>query len=126
MFVIRKNVVLDALKWLKEYNIEYSNIEIKESNLNWIEDGIAQELPANMIKTDDEKFGMNLPGTVDMGPSETQTMSGLQNGSNNTDEVDSVMGILPSVIPHIPKEKDKEVIDSINIKFQNCFESLID
>ena len=33
-FTVRKKAVLDALKWLKEYNVEYSNIEIKESNLN--------------------------------------------------------------------------------------------
>ena len=36
-FTIRKKAVLDALKWLKEYNVEYENIEIKESNLDWIE-----------------------------------------------------------------------------------------
>ena len=37
-FTIRKQVVLDALKWLKEYNVEYKNIEMKKSNLDWIED----------------------------------------------------------------------------------------
>ena len=34
MFVIRKNVVLDALKWLKKFNVEYKNIQIEESNLD--------------------------------------------------------------------------------------------
>jgi tRNA1(Val) A37 N6-methylase TrmN6 len=29
MFVVRKKSVLDALEWLKKYNVEYSNIEIK-------------------------------------------------------------------------------------------------
>jgi hypothetical protein len=28
MFVVQKKAVLDALKWLKEYNVEYSNIQI--------------------------------------------------------------------------------------------------
>ena len=30
MFVVRKKAVLDALKRLKKYNVEYSNIEIKD------------------------------------------------------------------------------------------------
>src|SRR5687767_14668721 len=45
-FRIRKTAVLDALKWLKEYNVEHENIEIKESNLDWIENNDTQELPA--------------------------------------------------------------------------------
>ena len=49
MFVIRKKTVLDALEWLKEYNVEYSNIEIKESNLDWIKNNNEQELPANLM-----------------------------------------------------------------------------
>ena len=34
MFTIRKMPFLEALKWLKQYNVEYTNIEIKESNLD--------------------------------------------------------------------------------------------
>ena len=73
MFTVRKKAVLDALKWLKEYNVEYSNIEIKESNLDWIENKNEQELPANLIEMDNNKSGKNSPASVDMGPSESQT-----------------------------------------------------
>lgn len=44
-FVIRKHVVLNALKWLKVHNPEYYNIEIKETNLEWMDDEFEKELP---------------------------------------------------------------------------------
>ena len=65
-FTIRKQVVLDALKWLKEYNVEYKNIEIKESNLDWIENKESQELPPSLIQMDDDHAANNLPASVDL------------------------------------------------------------
>ena len=56
MFVIRKQVVLDELRWLKQYNVEYSNIEIEESNLDWIENNDAQELPGDLVQMDNEEL----------------------------------------------------------------------
>ena len=35
-FVIQKDKVLNALRWLKLYNLEYSDIFIDELNLDWI------------------------------------------------------------------------------------------
>ena len=106
-FTVRKQVVLDALEWLKEYNVEYIHIEIKESNLDWIEDNDSQELPPSLIKMDDIPSGKNLPASVDLGPSEVQTLSGLQCNSPETCEFDSVLGILPSLAPHIRKKMRK-------------------
>jgi hypothetical protein len=114
MFVVRKKAILDALKWLKEYNEEYKNIEIKESNLDWIENKNEQELPAHLIENIDEKATKNLPVSVDMGPSELQTLSGLQRDSNDGCEIESVLGFLPLLVPHLPKEKDKEVMKTLN------------
>ena len=37
MFNIRRAEVLNALRWLKKYNRDYTDVEIEESNLNWIE-----------------------------------------------------------------------------------------
>src|SRR5688572_18883493 len=113
-FTIRKTADLDALKWLKEYNKEYENIEIKESNLDWIENNNAQELPANLIQMDDKQGAKNLPSSVDMGPCELQTLSGLQEDSHDGFEIDPVMGVLPSMAAHLPKEKDEEVMDTLN------------
>src|SRR5687767_9618075 len=64
---------------------------------------------------DDDKSAQNLPGLVDMGPSQLQTLSGLKGDSYDACEIESVLGILPSVAPHIPKEKDEEVINTLNI-----------
>jgi hypothetical protein len=68
MFVVQKKAVLDALEWLKEYNMEYKSIEIKESNLDWIENNNAQELPPSLIQMDEDEAAKNLPASVDMGP----------------------------------------------------------
>ena len=35
-FSIRKDKVLNALKWLQKYNIQYKHIQIDENNLNWM------------------------------------------------------------------------------------------
>ena len=113
-FTVRKQVVLDALKWLKEYNVEYKNIEIKESNLNWIENNESQELPPSLLKMEDDHEPMSTPASVDLGPSEVQTLSRLQCQSSEPCEIDSVLGVLPSLVQHLPKEKDDHVIQSIN------------
>ena len=62
----------------------------------------------------DNNASKNLPATVDLGPSEEQTLSGLQSNSPEACEIDSVLGILPSIAPHTPKEKDVPVIETIN------------
>ena len=113
-FTIRKQVVLDALTWLKEYNVEYKNIEIKESNLDWIENKESQELPPSLIQVDDPYNAKNLPASVDLGPSEVQTLTGLQSNSPEACEIDTVMGILPSLDPHLPKKKDAPVIKKLS------------
>ena len=113
-FTIRKKAVLDALKWLKEYNIDYKDIEIKESNLDWIEDGVSQELPPSIIQMDYNDVTNNSPSSVDLGPSEVQTLSGLQCDSPETSELETVLGILPSPDQHLPKKKDVPVIHKLN------------
>ena len=94
--------------------MEYKHIEIKEANLDWIEDNDSQELPPSLICMDDVHAASNLPALVDLGPSEMQTLSGLQGDSLEECEIDTVLGILPSIDPHIPKEKDTPMIQLIN------------
>ena len=57
---------------------------------------------------------MNLPGSVDIGPSESQTLSGFTESSHNSCAVESILGILPSVAPHLLKEKDTKIIKTLN------------
>ena len=63
---------------------------------------------------DDDKTAKNLPGAVDMGPSQLQTLSGLQGDSHDGCEIESVLGVLPSIAPHLPKEKDVPVVETLN------------
>jgi hypothetical protein len=69
-FSVRKDVVLAALRWLKENNILYKDIEIAEENLDWIEDGVEQELPGK-IHTEIELKDKH-PSQCDLGPSVSQ------------------------------------------------------
>ena len=69
-FSVRNNVVLAALRWLKENNILYKDIEIAEENLVWIEDGVEQELPGK-IHTEIELKDKH-PSQCDLGPSVSQ------------------------------------------------------
>ena len=56
----------------------------------------------------------NSPSSVDLGPSEVQTLSGLQCDSPETSELETVLGILPSPDQHSPKKKDVPVIHKLN------------
>ena len=67
-----------------------------------------------MIQTDNDHAVKISPASVDLGPSEDQTLSGLQCESSEACEIDMVMGVLPSLPPHIPKEKDAHVIQTLN------------
>jgi phosphopantetheinyl transferase (holo-ACP synthase) len=69
-FSVRREVVLKALKWLKEYNVLYKEIEIVEDNLNWIEGGVEQSLPC--IDIIEESAEQETATSIDMGPSISQ------------------------------------------------------
>src|SRR5687767_14395447 len=114
MFVVRKKAVFDAFKWLKDYNVEYSNIKIRESNLDWIENNTAQELPPSLIQIDDDKACKNLPSSVDMGLCQSQTLSSIQKDSQEASGIEPVLGVLPSLAAHLPKEKDAQLIDTLS------------
>ena len=62
-----------------------------------------------------DKAAKNFPSLVDMGPSELQTLSCLQEDVNDAceAEIENVMGVLPSVAPHLPKDKDAEVMNTL-------------
>jgi hypothetical protein len=107
-FCIRRNVVLKALYWLKEYNIEYKDIIIQEANLDWIKDGEEQDLPSSDIELEAE--AMEVQPSQDLGPSISQATEGL---SKEDEEEETVFGILPGIAPHLPKEKDSYLTQSL-------------
>jgi len=69
-FSVRKYVVLAALRWLKENNILYKDIEIAEENLNWIVDGVEQLLPGEIHTEIEQK--QKHASQYDLGPSVSQ------------------------------------------------------
>ena len=93
--------------------------------MDWIENNVAQELPGDLIEMDEEVATKSLPSSIDMGPCETQTLSGLQEDLHNGCEIDSVLGLLPSMAPHLPKEKDKEVLNSLNTELDHHNKKII-
>ena len=64
-FLIRKKKVLDALFWLKKYNILYNDIEIDESNLDWMGNCEEKELPiSNTVKSCEVEANTEIPAHI--------------------------------------------------------------
>ena len=74
-FSVRKQVVLDALRWLKQFNVLYHDIVIEENNLLWIEDGVEQDLPG--VEIIDKEKERNA-SQKDLGPSTDQIADVLE------------------------------------------------
>jgi hypothetical protein len=66
-FSVRREVVLAALRWLKKNNKIYQDIEIAEENLDWITDGVEQELPGKIHYEEEKK--QKHESELDLGPS---------------------------------------------------------
>ena len=69
-FSVRKQQVLDALRWLCHYNPLYKNVIIEPHNLDWIGDDLEKELPGNVTV---EEHSCQLHSSKDLGPSPKQT-----------------------------------------------------
>jgi hypothetical protein len=112
-FCIRRKVVLEALYWLKKHNIEYQDILIEESNLDWIKDkeGQEQDLPPCDIELDAESIDFR-PSVQDRGPAISQVAEVLESEQEG-DEEETVFGVLPGIAPHLPKEKDSSITQSL-------------
>ena len=107
-FSIRKQQVLEALLWLKRYNVLYHGISICESNLNWIQDGMEQQLPPSIFNSSlyDEALYTR---TEDRGPAEEQvanvierepdfepTYGTIRQFNSNTPKVKMMRFLMPS------------------------------
>jgi hypothetical protein len=63
-FSIRKHKVLNALRWLKEFNLVFDDIHIDESNLSWMEGETEKCLPGKITEET-----VNEDNGIDNGPS---------------------------------------------------------
>ena len=104
-FYIRENEVLSALHWLKEYNILYRDIEIAESNLDWITDGKEQELSCEVHQSETDPTEEK-----DLGPSSTQ----VEHNDLLSDPIDKCFGMIPVVTNNKPTAEDNDVTKSLN------------
>ena len=107
-FSIRKIEVLNALKWLKQYNVLYHDIQICEENLNWIKDGVEQQLQPSIFQETQLNETLDL-NAEDRGPAEGQVAAVVD---ANT-EIEPCYGTIAQFNAHTPKEKDGAVIEDI-------------
>ena len=114
-FSIRRDAVLKALYWLKKHNIEYQDITIQESNLNWIKDGLEEDLPSCNIELEAESIDLQ-PSLQDHGPSISQQAECLE----NEQEEEIPFGILPQTAPHLPKQNDSFITNSLKETIQEA------
>jgi Helitron helicase-like domain at N-terminus len=80
---VRKSFVGEALRWLKTYNVEYKDINIDMSALDWLvhDEGSMESLDIickeNIVTDEDTCFDIN----SDMGPSPRMTRGVMETGS---------------------------------------------
>ena len=104
-FLIRKEKVLGALKWLKTHNVHYEDIEICEENLDWMKEDEEAELKNDgatsvlTINEDDKDHGC-----LDIGPSTDQI---------NMDNLTTNVGMLDDQFICQPTKKDKKALNEL-------------
>ncbi len=80
-FSVRKDKVLDALRWLVKYNTIYAKeVTINESNLEWMGEDTEMELPCSDVSNKEDEFANEPESSAndDMGPAEKQCLPDLQ------------------------------------------------
>jgi hypothetical protein len=121
-FSIRKQNVLDVLRWLKQFNHLYHKIEIADSNLDWIEDGVEQQLPPTVEQLIQDMSTLQVC-SEDRGPSEDQISAVVDVNS----DIEPCYGTLNEFNQHVPKVKDAEIVagivDAVNIGKQSATRS---
>ena len=104
-YTIRRTKVLAALRWLKKYNIEYSDIVIDESNLNWMNGQEEAELDGVHVvdQTADDV------SDEDRGPAENQVFAPEEQAEQFIEASGSVN---ETDAPFIP-QSDADLLDSM-------------
>jgi hypothetical protein len=121
MFVVRRAKVLDALKWLCQYNVLYRKykVVINSSNLDWMEGENEAIIP---VATTHDSFEVNFNDDADLGPSPSQTL--MEDKTDEEAEYD-VAGTLMNENSFIPNEEDLSILSKIK-KTQNNKNVVVD
>ena len=91
-FSVRRIVVLNALRWLKKYNVLYNDITIIEENLDWIENEDEQDLPCMEVEDNTQDTHIS---QKDLGPS-TDQIADVIEGEEYYEETSGVITLDPS------------------------------
>ena len=102
VFRIRKDKVLQALRWLKKYNKVYKDIEIQETNLGWMGDKDEMDLDVAVSVSLEEE-----PKSVEHNDYDLNGAS-----KDNHDNCDRSFGILPPSRTR-PGKIDQTITDGI-------------
>lgn len=100
IYNVRRNKVLEALIWLKQYNIEYSDIQIEESQLNWIngEEGDLKGIIDIHEVLQEDKKSPNI--NDDLGPAIDQTSK----PTDKYDEINAIGVIIDDTPPQLSQD----------------------
>jgi hypothetical protein len=115
-YTVNRWNIMSALLWLKKYNVEYRDIFIQESNLDWLngsDEAVFSGCDVKISQDDDDDD--NLPGSHDLGPNglpleklSSQQFGYVDSGSllHSTPQVaDQKRGLLITLQTHAKKRK---------------------
>ena len=104
VYTVRRAKVLRALYWLKEYNVQYQDIEIDEQNLAWMGDSDEKEMPGIFEASVEETEEVD--NDKDLGPAPSQVVEPRESQS---EEDMPLYGTTPGQAVPIPSKKDKDM-----------------
>ena len=109
-FIVRRTVVLAALKWLKLHNSEYKHVTINESNLDWMGNNEELELPCE----GDNAMTVTL---IEQAEESTEEDFGPVQENNATNE-HGCFGMVTKTFVNQPNEKNKQITDTLKMAAQ--------
>lgn len=116
-YLVRREVVLEALYFLKKYNSQYSDIQIEESNLDWFE-GEEGCLKTFLSEVEELNTMQDMDANDDLGPAVKQAIEPKLNGNDVV-----ALGLLveddPIVLSGNDKIVNRELQERIKKKTKN-------
>ena len=88
-FRVRRAKVVDALKWLKRYNTEYSDITIDESRLSWMEEKDEDDMAGTVNEIIEKSIG-----EIDEDTRNEECLAADQFATDNTEEKMGCFGVI--------------------------------
>ena len=104
-FCVRRSVVMNALNWLKQYNVLYKEVKLNDRNLNWLdnkEEGDLETYTKIVVGDGNNDENQN---NEDRGPAETQVLT----VEEEAEECVHAFGLRVENAPIVQSENDKRI-----------------